>query len=441
MQVSVVGLGFVGLTTAACLAYKGIKVIGIDIDEAKIKMISRNHLPFYEPRLKELVVQSTKKKNLVLSTEFETLSSSQVTIITVGTPNNGDKANLSYVSQAAESIGKAISEKKGFHVVALKSTVPPGTTLGVVTPILERSSRKKVSEGFGICSNPEFLREGNAVEDTFNPDKIVLGVIEQKTKRIMSSLYRHHLHQKANLVEVNPQTAELIKYANNTFLATKISFINTIANICQHIPGTDVEEVAHAIGLDRRIGSLFLKAGLGYGGSCFPKDVAAMIAIAEQHGYVPELLKNTQKINQLQFYKAIQLLKKLIPDLTGKTIAVLGLAFKPDTTDMREAVSTKIIRALKELGTIVKVYDPVAMNEAKKILSDSVVYCQNMKECLTAADACIIVTEWPEFKKLTPPIVTKCMKSTFLIDGRRVTSPNAFAGKIDGYAAIGLGDY
>lgn len=440
MHISIVGLGFVGLTTAACFADRGIKVSGVDVDGAKVEMVSSGRAPFYEEGLSERLKRALKKKTLSFSTSFDRIAESSITIVAVGTPSNRDgSANLSYIASAAEAIGKVIKDK-GYHVVAIKSTVPPGTALEVVAPAIERTSGKERSRGFGICSNPEFLREGSAVADTLDPDRVVIGTIDEKSRKAMLALYREFYRpKKVAVVETNPQTAELIKYANNSFLATKISFINTIANICQRIPGTDVEKVAYAIGLDRRIGPMFLKAGLGYGGSCFPKDVTAIISLAESRGYSPDLLKDTHGINQLQPYKAIELLKKAVPELSGKTISILGLAFKANTTDMREAVSIKIVEELKKAGANVRVHDPMAMEEARKILGDGVTYCETIQECLSGADGCIIATEWKQYAGLSPAFAKKHMRDSVIVDGRRVTRPEKFAGRVTSYSAIGYG--
>jgi UDPglucose 6-dehydrogenase len=440
MRVSVVGLGFVGLTTAVCFASKGIKVTGIDTNEDKVKMIKAGKAPFYEAGLTERLKRVLKSKVLQVSTDIGVIAKSDITIISVGTPSNKDgSANLAYLVAASESVGTAIRGKP-FHIVAIKSTVPPGTTLQVALPAIEKTSGKRAPKDLGIASNPEFLKEGSAVADTLEPDKVVIGTLDDRTRKTLGLLYRKfYSPRKVTTVETNPQTAELIKYANNSFLATKISFINTVANICQRIPGTDVETVAHAIGLDRRIGPLFLKAGLGYGGSCFPKDVTAMISLSEKHGYSPELLKDTHKINQLQPYKAIELLKEALPEPAGKTIAILGLAFKANTTDTREAVSIKIIEELNNAQATIRAYDPMAMEEAKNSLGDKATFCSSIQDCLAEADACIIATEWPQFKKITPQLLNKHMKKSILIDGRRVTKPGMFIGKVDSYSAIGYG--
>lgn len=440
-HISIVGLGFVGLTTAVCFASKGIKVTGIDIDENKLKMVAAGQPPFYEVGLAQRLRRVLKNKKLALSANVKAAASSDITIIAVGTPSNKDgSANLSYLASACESVGAAIKDKKRFHIVVIKSTVPPGTTLGVALPALEKISGKRVPQDFGICSNPEFLREGSAVADTLSPDKVVIGTIDDRTKKAMVALYnRFYRPKNVPMVETNPQTAELIKYANNSFLATKISFINTIANVCQRIPGTDVETVAYAIGLDRRIGPLFLRAGLGYGGSCFPKDVAAMISFSKANGYSPELLANTHLVNQMQPYKAIELLKMFLHELAGKTVAILGLAFKPYTTDMREAVSIKIIEELNRTGVLVRAFDPMAIEEAKSVFGDKIIYCKTTEECLEGSDACIIATEWPQFRNITPKLLNKHMKTSILIDGRRVTEPRKFNGKITYYSAIGYG--
>jgi UDPglucose 6-dehydrogenase len=439
MRVIVVGMGFVGLTSAVCFASRGFEVFGIDVDQERVSLLSNGKSPFYEKGLSAKLRKALKSKNLFFHTSLKDTPESTLTFITVGTPSKEDgSANLSFVEAAANSIGNKIRDSDNFQVVVVKSTVPPGTTLNVVLPRIEQTSRKQQGRDFGICANPEFLREGNAVADTLNPDRVVIGTADPKTRQIMRNFYgMFYQPKKIPIIEANPQTAELIKYANNSFLATKISFINTIANICQKIPGTDVEVVAKGIGLDKRINPLFLKAGLGYGGSCFPKDVTAIISIAEKHGYSPDLLKDTHRINQLQPNKAIQLLKKSLPDLLGKTISILGLSFKPDTSDMREAVSLKIIKELTRSGAMVKVHDPMALDEARKIFGNSVVYSSSIKDCLSDSDACIIVTEWKQYSKLTPQVFKKCMKRSIIIDGRRILVPEKFVGSVDSFTALG----
>lgn len=440
MNVSIIGLGFVGLTTAVCLAGKNIKVNCIDTDKKKIDVLSKGISPFYEQGLSKKLSKGIKTKNLNFLTNFSLIDKSDIIILAVGTPSNNDgSANLSFIRSASRSIGQRLKNVRKFQVIAVKSTVPPGTTTNIVKSIIEKISKKDATKDFGICSNPEFLKEGTAIYDTLNPDRIVIGSNDEKSFKIMKNFYeKFYRPKKIPIVKTNAQTAELIKYANNSFLATKISFINTIANISQRIPGTDVEKIAEAIGLDSRINPLFLKAGLGYGGSCFPKDVTAIINLAEKLGYSPELLKNTHKTNQMQPLESIKLLKKSIPNLKNKTISVLGLAFKPNTSDIRESVSIKIIKKLKKEKAKINVHDPMAIDEAKIVLK-GINFCSTIKECIQDTDGCIIATEWEEYKKISPQFFKKHMKKSIIIDGRRALSPKKFTVMVDDYQAIGLG--
>jgi len=321
----------------------------------------------------------------------------------------------------------------------VKSTVIPGTTENIVKPILEESSGKRCGTDFGLCMNPEFLREGSALHDTFNPDRIVIGEYDKKSGDILEALYREFYAEKMPpIIRTTPVNAELIKYANNAFLATKISFINTIANICDRIPGADVTVVAKGIGLDKRIGPLFLNAGLGYGGSCLPKDLRALIQYSKNLGYEPKLLEAVESVNNSQPQRAIELCKKLLGELRGKRVAILGLAFKPNTDDIREAPSITIIRQLLKEGARVVAYDPVAIPNAKAIFKDDIEYASSAIECLKNADCCILVTEWEEFKKLKPEDFIQNMRTPILLDGRRLFDPEEFSRKIR-FMAIGLG--
>jgi UDPglucose 6-dehydrogenase len=323
--------------------------------------------------------------------------------------------------------------------VVVKSTVVPGTTENMVKPIIEKHSGKRCGIGFGLCMNPEFLREGAALYDTLHPDRIIIGEYDKKSGDVFENLFtQFYKEELPPIIRTNPSTAELIKYANNAFLATKISFINTIANVCEKIPGADVTTVAEGIGLDERIGSLFLRAGLGYGGSCFPKDVKALIAFSKSLGYEPTLIKTVKEVNNVQPYKAVELAEKLVGDLKGKRIAILGLAFKPGTEDMREATSIKVVDRLLKKKARVIVYDPVAMDNAKKIFGEKVSYSSSAIECIRNAVCCIIVTEWDEFRNLGPEDFVKHMKEPNVVDGRRIYEPRRF-GERNHFTAVGLG--
>jgi UDPglucose 6-dehydrogenase len=439
--ISVVGVGYVGLCTAVGFASKGYKVIAADKDPEKVSSINQGIPPFYEHDLKEKLRKVFRNGYLsaVLDSEQAILNSG-ITFITVGTPSKPDGSiDLKQIESSAINIGEALSKKDTYHLVVVKSTVVPGTTENVVKSILETYSGKECGSGFGLCMNPEFLREGSAVHDALHPDRIVIGEYDKKSGDTLEALYRKlHYDESIPIVRTNLPTAELIKYANNAFLATKISFINTIANICEKIPRADITTVAQAIGLDQRINPQFLRAGLGYGGSCFPKDVKALIAFSNKLGYPSPLLEATHEVNEKQANHAVKKATKVLGELQGKSIAILGLSFKPDTDDMREARSIPIINQLLKGGAGVTAYDPVAVSNAKSIFGDKIKYASSAIDCLKNADCCIIVTEWNEFKKLTPEDFTQNMRSPILIDGRRIYNPDEFSKKLN-FTAIGLG--
>jgi len=406
MKISIIGSGYVGIVTGIGFAELGNEVIFVDIDESKINLINSAKPPIYERGLKELM-QKNKERFYATIDYNEAINKSQITFICVGTPPNPDGSiNLDYVKSAAEALGKALKNKKDFHTVVIKSTVLPGTTEDVVKPIIEKESGKEAFEEFGLASNPEFLREGNAVYDFFNPDRIVIGVKDEKSKEILEQLYNSFNCPK---LITDIKTAEMIKYTSNAFLATKISFANEIGNICKKL-GIDAYEVFKGVGLDHRINPSFFRAGIGFGGSCFPKDVKALIAKAEELGEDPKLLKAVIDVNEEQPLRLIELLKKHIPDLNGKTIGILGLAFKPDTDDIRESRAIPIVRILLNEGARVVAYDPKAMENFQNIFPQ-VDYAPSEK--VLESDAVLIVTEWGEFKNLN-------YKGRIIIDGRRI---------------------
>ena len=438
-----IGVGYVGLCTAVGFASKGYSVTASDSATEKVAKVLDGIPPFHEPGLQEMLKKSIRNgllQCLVNGTE-EAVLKTDITFVAVGTPSKPDGSiDLQFVEAAAHDIGKAIKQKNEYHLIAVKSTVIPGTTQNIIKPILENESGKKCGQDFGLCMNPEFLRQGSALADTSNPDRIVMGGNDKKSTATIENLYKNFYAPKVPpIIRTSLTTAELIKYASNAMLATKISSINTIANICEKIPGADVKAVAEAMGLDKRIGPLFLDAGLGYGGSCFPKDIKALIACSKAFGYTPELLESVEAINKTQPLKAVQFCRELLGNLEGKHIAILGLAFKPDTDDMREARVVPIVNQLLKEGASVTAYDPIAMPVAKTIFQSKIQYAPSAINCLKNTDCCIIVTEWAEFKKLTPEDFTKNMKQPNLIDGRRIYNPETFRKKMK-FAAIGLGN-
>ena len=438
--ISIFGIGRVGLCTAVCFANKGIRVIGVDIDPEKVKAINQGRSPFYEPDLRELL-ESVRKRDFFCTTDQRlAVKETDISFITVGTPSkpNGN-INLQHVETASRNIGEALKDKPGYHLIVIKSTVPPGTSESVIKPIIENHSGKRCSVGFGLCMNPEFLSEGSTIHDTLHPDRIIIGEHDRRSGDILESLYQQFYgEQLPPLIRTNLPTAEFIKYANNAFLAMKVSFINTMANVCERIAGVNVKELARGIGLDKRIGQSFLNAGLGYGGSCLPRDTRTLISFSTALGYNPVLIKAVEAVNNLQPYKAIELARKLIGDVKDRRVAVLGLTFKPNTNDMREAVSIKIINNLLEDGAKIVVYDPVAIAEAKKIFRDKVHYASSSIDCLKGTDCCIIVTEWDEFKNLKPEDFLENMRAPSLVDGRCIYDPAEYSRRLK-YAAIGIG--
>jgi UDPglucose 6-dehydrogenase len=438
MKLSILGTGFVGLITGVCLARK-IPVICADIDSKKIHIINSGKSPFFEEGLGEILSRALKSNRFEATTDsIHAVKDTDITFISVGTPMNEDGSqNLQYIKAAAQSIGKAIAEKKEYHLVVVRSTVVPGTTRSIVGNTIESVSGKKRGKDFGLCMQPEFLREGNAIEDTLNPDKIVIGALDSKSEKILRKLLEtYYGKNKIPSLSMSLESAEMVKYANNSFLATKVSFINDIANICQHIPGVDVKDVASAIGLDKRISPLFLNAGVGFGGSCFPKDVSAIISFSKVKGYVPPVLESVLSLNKAQAGKIVELARKELSSLSGKKVAILGLSFKPGTDDMREAPSIRIIDNLLKESAVVSAYDPVAQESARRIIGEKITYASSIQACLKDADACLLVTGWPEFKKLKDSHFSG-MKNPLLIDGRRIIDPTTL--RKTKYIGIGFG--
>lgn len=434
------GLGYVGLTTASCLAARGFKTIGFDVDKKKVEAISRGQAPFFEPGLTELIKENLESGGFKVTTDpSEAVMGSDVSFITVGTPQTEDRTiDLTYVESASKMIGRALRQKNHWHVVVVKSTVVPTTTEKLVKPVLEQSSGKRCPEDFGLCMNPEFLREGNAVADTQRPDRVIIGEVDRRSGDSLESLYKDFYGGMPTLVRTTPVNAELAKYANNAFLAVKISFINEIANLCQKLPRADVEVIAKSIGLDNRIGRGFLKAGLGWGGSCFPKDLSAIIDFARNLNADLSITRVAFEVNENQPIKAVELAESLLGALKEKKVAILGLSFKPNTDDIRDAVSVKIIRELIRRGSDVVAYDPAAIENARSTLNERVHYATSVRDCLKNAECCIIVTEWDEFTKLSEKDFTSNMKTPIVIDGRRIYDPKKLESHVK-FAALGLG--
>ena len=413
MKISVIGTGYVGTVSAACFAELGHDVICVDIDKSKIDMINAGIPPIYEEGLPELLKKHAGKSLSATSDYGLAIMNSDVSFICVGTPSDSEgNIDLGIVKAASASIGDSLGKKKGYHVIVVKSTVVPETTEKIVLPIIAKHSGKHHGD-FGIAMNPEFLREGKAVHDFMHPDKIVVGSMDKKSGDIVASLYSG---LKCEVTRTNPRTAEMIKYVNNAFLATKISFANEVGNICKTL-GIDTYEVMSAVGKDFRIGQHFLSSGAGFGGSCFPKDVKALIGKAKEIGYEPQLLKSVIAINEGQPARMVMLLKNKLGSIKGKNIAVLGLAFKNDTDDIRESRSIPVIKDLLDEGARVSAYDPMA-NENMKKLFGSIRYYNSAEDALRGADACLIMTEWDEFKSLDKQF--DVMKNKLIIDGRHI---------------------
>ncbi|MBM7622960.1 nucleotide sugar dehydrogenase [Sporohalobacter salinus] len=410
MKLSVFGTGYVGLVSGACFAELGHEVICVDIDEEKIEGLRNGVMPIYEDGLKEIVDRNYANGNLKFTTSLaEGVEESDILFIAVGTPSDDNGgADLSAVEAVVESISENINDYK---IVVNKSTVPVGTGDWVEEMIEEN---KEAEYDFDVVSCPEFLREGTAVQDTMNPDRIVIGTDSEEAAETMDEL---HQGFEAPILHTDRYSAEIIKYAANAFLATKISFINEIANICERAGG-NVQEVAKGIGSDHRISDKFLRAGVGFGGACFPKDTKAIVSTATEYGYDFKIVDSTVEVNEAQKETMVNKLKQEISDLTGKSIAVLGLAFKPNTDDMREAPSRTVVKQLLDAGAEVKAYDPVAMEEAKNIFGDSIEYCENEYDTIKNSEAVILVTEWDEFQELNLDKVKELLTNPIFIDGR-----------------------
>lgn len=431
MHIAVIGTGYVGLVTGACFAEFGVKVTCVDIDKNKIERLNNGEIPIYEPGLDQIVEKNVKAGRLHFTTEIKTaVEQALVIFLAVGTPPKNDGSpDMSYYQQAAKDIAHCMN---GYKVLVTKSTVPVGTGKWLRNFVQENQTAKT---NFGVASNPEFLREGAAIEDFMHPDRVVIGSNEEDAIAIMKDLYRPLYLIETPIVITSLEAAELIKYAANAFLATKISFINEVANLCDKI-GCDVHDVARGMGMDKRIGNKFLHPGPGYGGSCFPKDTNAFSKVAKQFGTETRIVDTVIKVNALQREAMIPKIESLAGDFNGKLICVLGLSFKPETDDMRESPAIEIIRGIQERGGRVKAFDPVAMEEAKHYLPD-IEYAADEYEAIKDADVLVFMTEWNQFRALDMEKVKQLLKSPKIADLRNIYEPKEM--RALGFEYVGVG--
>ncbi len=447
MNIAIVGTGYVGLVSGTCFAEMGVNVTCVDVNQAKIESLQKGEIPIYEPGLDEMVLRNQREGRLKFTTDLASiLDDVEMVFSAVGTPPDEDgSADLQYVLAVARTFGQNI---KKYTVLVTKSTVPVGTAKKVKAAIQEELDKRGVKVPFDVASNPEFLKEGSAITDFMKPDRVVVGVESEQAKELMTRLYRPMMLNNFRVIFTDIPSAEMIKYAANSMLATRISFMNDIANLCELV-GADVNMVRKGIGSDTRIGSKFLYPGCGYGGSCFPKDVKALIKTAEKNGYKMGVLKAVEDVNEYQKTVLFHKLAKRFggeTNLKGKTVAMWGLAFKPETDDMREATALVLIDLLTKAGATVRVYDPVAMNECKRrmagredaaAIAKQLVYCDDMYEALLDADALLLVTEWKQFRMPSFGVMKKSMKNALIIDGRNIYDAKELAEAGFEYSAIG----
>lgn len=420
MNIAIVGTGYVGLVTGACFADTGVNVTCVDVDEKKIAELKQGKMPIYEPGLDELVTKNYAAGRLHFTTSLEEVLNEQDIIFSaVGTPPDEDgSADLKYVLQVARTIGRNLNK---YVVVVTKSTVPVGTAVKIRDVINEELEKRGVKIDFDVASNPEFLKEGSAIKDFMSPDRVVVGVDSDRAKRLLTRLYKPFLLVNFRVIFMDIPSAEMTKYAANSMLATRISFMNDIANLCEKV-GADVNMVRDGIGSDARIGRRFLYAGCGYGGSCFPKDVKALVKTADDNGYSMEVLKAVERVNERQKALLFNKLQKAFgtTPLSGHTVTLWGLAFKPETDDMRESTALVMIHLLSEAGCKIRVYDPIAMDECKRRVGDVVTYCRDMYDAVEGSEALLLLTEWKQFRLPDWQKVKDRMKRPLMIDGRNI---------------------
>lgn len=435
MNIAIVGTGYVGLVSGACFAEMGIDVTCVDINPEKIKCLLNGEIPIYEPGLDDLVKRNVEAGRLHFTTDLTTcLDNVEVVFSAVGTPPDEDgSADLQYVLEVARTFGRNI---KKYTILVTKSTVPVGTAKKVKAVIEEELTERGEQIDFEVASNPEFLKEGAAIKDFMSPDRVVVGIESDRAKKVMERLYRPFQMNNYRLYFMDIPSAEMTKYAANAMLATRISFMNDIANLCDLV-GANVDMVRKGIGADTRIGSKFLYPGCGYGGSCFPKDVKALAHTAREYGYTMGVIEAVEAVNERQKEIVVKKLQDKLGTLRGKTIALWGLAFKPETDDMREAPALVVIEKLLEAGASVKVYDPVAMDECRRRIGDRVVYCKDMYDVVIDADALAVLTEWKELRIPSWSVIKRVMKQPVLVDGRNIYSKDEVIAEGFEYAAIG----
>lgn len=438
MNIAIVGTGYVGLVSGTCFAEMGVNVTCVDIDKEKIARLKRGEVPIYEPGLDEMVLRNHREGRLNFSTDLaEVIDDVEVVFSAVGTPPDEDgSADLKYVLEVARTFGRNINK---YTLLVTKSTVPVGTAAKVKAAVAEELAKRGAEVPFDVASNPEFLKEGAAIKDFMSPDRVVVGVESDRACELMSRLYRPFLLNNFRVIFTDIPSAEMIKYAANSMLATRISFMNDIANLCELV-GADVNMVRKGIGSDSRIGSKFLYPGCGYGGSCFPKDVKALIKTAEKRGYKMRVLSAVEEVNDRQKSIVFEKLARHlggVEALKGKKIAIWGLAFKPETDDMREATSLVTMRLLTEAGATVRVFDPVAMDECRRRVGDAVEYAKDMYDCVLDADALLMLTEWKQFRLPSWGVIIRSMKRPLVIDGRNIYDPADMEAQGLEYSCIG----
>lgn len=436
LSVAIHGTGFIGLVSGCCFAIKGFKAINSTFNVENCEKINKGESPFFENGLSDLLKEAVTSGNFkcVIGRE-KAVGESDVSMIAVGTPMRKDKSvDLQFIEQTAKQLGQALKKKNDYHIFVVRSTVVPGTTRNLVGRLIEEESGKKMGKDFGLCMQPEFLAEGRSIQDTLKPDRIIIGELDTRSGDILQHLYEDfygdHL-KNCPIVRMNLESAELVKYGNNCLLATKISYANEMSRIAELVPGVDIVKVMKGIGLDYRLNEEFLGAGVGFGGSCFPKDVNAIIAFAKSQGYNPRLFNAVLGINDDQALHAVELLQEEIPDLTDNRITLLGLSFKPGTDDMRYAPSIRIAKHLLEQGATVIGYDPVAEESAEKVLGSSILYAEKIQDALKDADAAIVVTEWDDIASIKAEDFKKYMKSPIIIDGRRIYDPPTYKNHVN----------
>ena len=417
-------MGFVGLVSATCIASKGFNVITTSLEEGDVESVNRGKAPFYEKDLDGLLKKAVDNENLFASLDNQmAVLNSDISFICVGTPMLEDKSiDLSYIHNCSVEIGKALKDKDNYHLIVDRSTIVPGTTRNLIGKTIENHSGKKMGEDFGLCMQPEFLREGNAVYDTFSPNRVVIGELDQRSGDLLEKFWEGiYQGKEIPLLRMNIESAEMVKYANNCLLATKISFAMDIANICELMPNMDVLDVMKGVGLDDRINPKFLNAGAGFGGSCFPKDVNAIIKFAKSRSFKPKVLTSVLNVNDYQAKHMVDIAEQLAGQLEGRKVTLLGLSFKPNTDDMREAPSIRIVSELLSRGVFdIFGYDPKAMETAQKVFKKRIKYAETLEDALFDSECALLLTEWDEFKQLTPDDFKKLMKIPNLIDGRRI---------------------